>query len=182
MAINDLRGVRVGFNQVADLIENGEIITDLDSATPASGDSIMFSDVSDSNNSKKGLISALADTVASYLNISSGTYTPTLTNSTNVAASTAYLCQYLRVGSVVTVSGRVDIDPTSTGDTQLGLSLPIASNLGNIQDLGGTLAATTTANFGGIYGDATNDRALIRFPAVTTANIGFHFIFSYRII
>src|SRR5439155_66361 len=48
--------------------------------------------------------------------LASGTYTPTLTNSVNVAASTAYTCQYLRVGSVVTVSGQMDIDPTGAGD------------------------------------------------------------------
>src|SRR5438093_13362661 len=35
--------------------------------------------------------------------LDAGTYTPTLTNSVNVAASTAYVCQYLRVGAVVTV-------------------------------------------------------------------------------
>ena len=37
-----------------------------------------------------------------------------------MAASTAYTCQYLKVGSVVTVSGRVDIDPTGAGDTFAG--------------------------------------------------------------
>ncbi|HYD02006.1 MAG TPA: hypothetical protein VEB22_12330 [Phycisphaerales bacterium] len=59
----------------------------------------------------------------------SGTYTPTLTNSTNVASSTAYPAVYMRVGNVVTVAGACDIDPTAGATlTTLQISLPIASN------------------------------------------------------
>jgi hypothetical protein len=47
----------------------------------------------------------------------SGSYTPTLVNVANLDASTAYSCQYVRVGSVVIVSGQVDVDPTAAADS-----------------------------------------------------------------
>lgn len=115
--------------------------------------------------------------------ITSGTYTPTLTNVTNVTASTAYACQYMRVGNVVTVSGKVDIDNTATSATELGMSLPIASNFANEQELGGTaaseVASTTVVR---ILGDATNNRASFKFTAGTTSNDSYSFTFTYQII
>lgn len=146
-------------------------------------------DTSSLENVRAGLlqVKAILDTLetdinANILTVASGVYTPTLSNSTNVAASTPYQCQYLRVGSVVTVSGRVDIDPTATGNTILYMSLPIASNIGTVEDIGGCFNGTTTQTSGGIYGDTAGDLAIFRYEAVSTANIGLHFIFQYRII
>lgn len=117
------------------------------------------------------------------LSLAGGTYTPTLFNTTNVAASTAYSCQYLRVGSVVTVSGKVDIDPTATGFTVLGISLPVASNLANGNELGGTAAAPGIAGqCAGILADSANDRAVLEWTAVDIANQSWAFQFMYRVI
>src|SRR3990167_1580972 len=57
-------------------------------------------------------------------------YTPTLTAVANVAAQTAYSCSYMQVGTVVTASGKIDIDPTAAAPTatQIRLTLPVASN------------------------------------------------------
>lgn len=58
-----------------------------------------------------------------------GTYTPTVTNGTNVASSTPRAFQYSRIGDTVTASGIIDLTftaPTSASD--LEFSLPIASN------------------------------------------------------
>lgn len=118
-------------------------------------------------------------------NIFSGTYTPTLTNVSNIVASTAYTCQYMRVGNVVTVSGRVDIDPSALQDTTLGMSLPIASNFSANENLSGTFVSQVTTDAkvpGAIYADATNDRATFFYRATTSANGSFSFIFTYRII
>lgn len=116
------------------------------------------------------------------MNIVSGTYTPTLTGVANVAASTAYLCQYMRVGSVVTVSGKLDIDTTSTGATQLGISLPIASNIANPQNCAGTAAPSGVGEVGAILGDASNDRAELNYVAIDTSNHSLYFSFTYQII
>lgn len=118
-------------------------------------------------------------------NIFSGTYTPTLTNTTNISASTAYQCQYMRVGSVVTVSGMVDIDPTSGGGGgafTLGVSLPIASNFSAKQNLSGTFIEQADTGTGAIYADFTNDRATFYGRGGTIANASWSFTFTYRII
>lgn len=119
----------------------------------------------------------------SALNLASGTYTPTLTNVANLDASTAYQCQYLRVGAVVTVSGKVDVDPTAGAATQLGISLPIASNLGAAEDCAGTAFASGVAGQGAaILGDAANNRAEMNWVAVDTTNKAMYFTFQYEII
>lgn len=119
----------------------------------------------------------------SNITFSSGTYTPTLSNTTNITASTAYQCQYLRVGDTVTVSGKVDVDPTAAGQVQLGITLPISSNIGAVEDLGGTASAIAVAGqSAGIYGDATNNRATMEWIAVDLSNRAMFFTFSYQVI
>jgi hypothetical protein len=113
----------------------------------------------------------------------SGVYTPTLTDVTNIDDSTGFQCQWLRVGSTVTVSGKVDVDPTAVGQTQLGISLPIASNFGAEDDCCGVAAAREIAGqSAGILADATNDRAQMEWIAVDLANRAMYFTFTYRII
>lgn len=113
-----------------------------------------------------------------------GTYTPTLTNVANVSASTAYVCMYMRVGNVVTVSGRIDIDPTVTATgTQLGISLPVASNFTSTDQSGGTAAATAIAGqSAAIRSDATNDRAELIYNAVDITNQPMYFSFTYQVL
>jgi hypothetical protein len=116
----------------------------------------------------------------------SGTYTPTLFNTTNVAASTANVTQYIRIGNIVWVAGNVDIDPTAAGPTitVMGMSLPIASNFSSAIQAGGTCngygfaGAETYA----IIADAANDRVTFTGAATTTANHSHSFIFMYQVI
>jgi hypothetical protein len=115
----------------------------------------------------------------------SGVYTPTLFNTTNVAASTAIECQWMWVGNMVQVTGSVQIDPTAASAlTTLGISLPIASNLGNARQCAGTACMSTTIiSPGVILGDATNNRALLQFFASTdAANRVWYFTFMYQIL
>lgn len=118
-------------------------------------------------------------------NYSFGTYTPTLTNVTNISASTAYQCQYMRVGNVVTVSGKVDIDPGAVGLATLGISIPIASALANDFECGGTAAAGTVLGLNGaISADPANDRVELDFTipvAGVITNTSWFFTFTYYI-
>lgn len=116
--------------------------------------------------------------------VASGTYTPTLTGVTNVAASTARKCQWIRVGRVVHVSGSLDIDPTAAAATALGISLPIGSNLALATDLGGTAAGDQAAAeaAASIRGDAANDRAELSYVAVNVNNHTMYFSFSYEVL
>lgn len=118
--------------------------------------------------------------------ITSGTYTPTLTNVTNITASTAYPCQYMRVGNTVTVSGQVAITTTAnTTQTTFGMSLPIASNFGNTYECGG--GGYTQSNSAAGHGicisaDAANNRANFDYYETHGAADTFNFSFTYQII
>ena len=110
-------------------------------------------------------------------------YTPTLTNVANLTASTAYTCQYMRVGNFVVVSGRVDVDPTlAATSTQLGISLPIDAAFTSIQDCGGVAFASGIASQGAaILADTTNDRAQMQWISGDVTNQAMYVIFGYRI-
>jgi len=115
--------------------------------------------------------------------IASGTYTPTLTNVTNIAASTARQGQWTRVGNVVTVSGQVDIDPTAAGAIELGISLPIASTFTTAFQLGGTGAPPLLVDRPlAIDADTVNARARARCVSGDTSNHTFTYIFSYEVL
>jgi len=118
---------------------------------------------------------------------SSGTYTPTLTNNANIAASTAYQCQWLRIDNTVTVSGKVDIDPTSASvQTILRMTLPVASNIGALEDLAGVgvlLPGAAADQVGvAIKGSISTDEAEFEFFPPSAANRAWYFTFTYQVI
>jgi hypothetical protein len=110
-----------------------------------------------------------------------GQYTPTITNVSNVAASTPYSTMYMRVGAYVTVSGMIDIDPTAATTTQFGMSLPIASDFTAVEDCAGTGYSFSDDDATEIAADTSNNRADFRFSATGTANRNHKFTFTYRI-
>lgn len=115
--------------------------------------------------------------------LESGTYTPTLTSVTNVAASTANACTYMRLGNTVTVSGSLSLDPTSTGNTQLGISLPTASAFTTALQCGGTANYSALGQYGAaIRSDATNDRAELVMIATDVTNQVMYFTFTYQVL
>lgn len=117
-----------------------------------------------------------------WVNLQSGVYTPALFNVTNIAASTAYECQWLIVDSTVTVSGKVDIDVTLGAASELGMSLPITSNLAAEQNLGGTASSPAAASLvSAVRADAANNRAAFVFTAISLTNDSYFFEFTYRI-
>lgn len=115
-------------------------------------------------------------------NVGWGTYIPTLTNGTNLAASTSRQATYLRVGNSVTVAGQIDVDPTTAATlTQVDISLPIASNFTTAFQLGGVGALYQDASVV-IQGSAANDRAECYFKPGTTANTTMTYQFTYQIL
>jgi len=125
-------------------------------------------------------VGALATT--DITNLVSSTYTPTLTNVTNIAASTAFLTQYTRIGSFVVVSGKVEVDPTALVASELGISLPIASNFANDYECGGSANAGAVQQGASITADPANNRATMTFIATDAANRTMAFTFGYQII
>lgn len=160
------------------------------SSTNASAYDVYFDDITVSvqqpladSSSTAGLVNPYAGTGVVY----SGTYTPTVTNQTNISASTPYQCNYIRLGSMVIVSGLVEIDPSAGNTlTRAYLSLPIASNLtNNTTDLSGqsmTYIDGSTDGLAAIFlADAGSDRAEMVFPSTNVSNLGHYFTFMYII-
>lgn len=113
----------------------------------------------------------------------SGTYTPTITNISNIQAVTAFVCMYTRVGSMVTVNGRVNIDTTTNGSaTAIEMTLPIASNLGAVGDLMGVSGCAATIQAGAVYANISTDRAVMEFQAGSNAARDHSFTYMYRVI
>jgi hypothetical protein len=121
-------------------------------------------------------------------NITSGTYSPTITNTTNVSASTNNGAQYMRVGNVVTVSGTMDVTITTAAGTatDIGISLPIASNFANGNQASGIVSVSSSSgtgySSGYIFSDATNDRARVNFNAAASGTRTLQYHFTYQII
>lgn len=121
--------------------------------------------------------------VNTILSLDSSTYSPTVTGVTNTDAVTGYTCQYLRVGSVVTVSGRVDIDPTTSGAaTEVRVTVPIASNFSAIGQVGGAAISSDVDGKFAIYADTTNDALLFAGLPNTTLNAAYFFSATYLIV
>ncbi len=101
-----------------------------------------------------------------------GNYTPTLTNTSNVAASTAYPGEWTRIGKIINVSWEVDITPTAAAPTatELQLSLPVVSDFtttGNAKGIGGCINVPAQTSV--IDANTPNNRLSLNFTATSTA-------------
>lgn len=117
--------------------------------------------------------------------LASGTYTPTITGTSNVDSTTSYAWQYLRVGSVVTASGRVNINATTaTSLTTFRISLPVASNFANDNELAGSGHERNSSTQSGVTvsADITNNEATCTYRATASTDISLFIMFTYLII
>lgn len=146
--------------------------------------------LTDNNDTTPALADLVADLAELFARVEPivGTYTPTLTGVANVAASTPNSsASYVRTGSVVRVSGTIQIDPTAASvATTIGISLPIASNFTSFTQLSGRAArvqGTIGPLVAGITADSTNDRAQMTFLNDTdVADRSWAFEFTYLIV
>ena len=123
-------------------------------------------------------------TITATINGTGSTYTPNITNVSNLSSSTAYECQYILFESTCTVSGKVTIGPISVAlSTILGISLPITSDLQTDNNCCGVAFCPSVAGQGAsILGDAINDRALLQFISSNLTSQDMFFNFTYKII
>lgn len=113
-----------------------------------------------------------------------GIYTPGTSGILNVAAITAYACQYSRVGSFVVVSGRIDIDPiTASTATALAITLPVASDFTLTEQLGGTFVSIgVQGQSGGIIADVASNNARFDYTPASAVNQANPFILAYQVL
>lgn len=127
------------------------------------------------------ILTAIKPSVMKWTTPPSGTYTPTLSNGTNVTASTAYECMYFRIGNLVQVSGVVGIDPTATGVCGLGISLPISTTFTAQTNCGGIIAHTN-GDVGFIIGNTTLHMADASIIASDASSLTYRFTLTYRVL
>lgn len=114
--------------------------------------------------------------------LDAGTYTPTLTNTTNVAASTAGTFQYIRALNIVSAAGFVAVDPTATGSTVLNITIPVASDFTNAGQANGVAVAQATNTAGQVSADTVQNEVQLTFQATDTANRTWRVQFMYQIL
>ena len=117
-------------------------------------------------------------------NVFSSTYTPTLTNTSGINSSTASACQFMRVGSVVTVSGQVTIVTSSSGTCNMKMTLPVFSSFTAARQAGGTFVGSTTApiDVGQIVADVAGDRFEWKWDDSVGTNNVFSFTVTYLVV
>lgn len=120
--------------------------------------------------------------------LTSGTYTPTATNISNVSSSTPVICNYFRVGDMVTVTGRIEfVNTGATTGTTIELTLPIASNFGAYTDCSGVGQGTPNITNGITQiifdANASNDKATLNCWANSYVGSQIaYFTFTYKVI
>ena len=117
--------------------------------------------------------------------LASGTYTPTRSAEVNKDANaTMTEAQYLRVGATVTVSGRFTFDPTLTATaTSFEMTLPIASNIGAVEDVAGVAFCGSIAGMGAeIIGVVANDTAKVQWVSTDVTSQTWSYTFTYQVI
>lgn len=115
--------------------------------------------------------------------IASGTYTPSATGLNNLDSVTPAASQWMRVGNVVTVSGKAAVDATSAGTPFFNLSLPITSSFSATTNAAGA-GVTADIAHGAVQINANAGASTVQFlwsTTVTTANEIF-FTFTYVIL
>ena len=131
------------------------------------------------------LTSPTVNGITNGTGLSAGVFTPTRSAEVNTDANvTIAECSYARIGNTVIVKGRVTINPTLTATaTGFEMTLPVASNLGAVEDLGGIGFCGAIAEMGAaINGVVANDTAKFEFISSDTASQIWSFMYMYEVI
>lgn len=118
-------------------------------------------------------------------NVRSDVYTPTRSAEANLDANvTMSEAQWMRVRNTVTVSGRFTADPTTTlTATSFEMTLPIASNIGAVEDVAGVAACGSIASMSAaITGSVANNTAVVSWIATDVTSQTWSFTFTYQVI
>lgn len=114
------------------------------------------------------------------------TFTPILTGITNVAASSANLSGWIRIGNAVLVFAQISVTAAAaTTLTVIDISLPVASNFSATTQCvgaGSILTAGTEVAGVAVSANATNDRARASFVSTSTAARTYTVMYGYIVI
>jgi hypothetical protein len=132
------------------------------------------------------------------VDVDSGTYSPTVSGSQSVCLGSVWsptsvtsdCAQYIRIGSVVNVSGQLTItNGVGNEPASVYITLPSSSIVGNSCQIAGTAVSQCVSSintppqiYGRIYGDTTGYTAICEFfdtfSASTTFQMSYHFTYT----
>ena len=118
------------------------------------------------------------------ITLAAGVWTPTTNNIANLDSSSAAEGQYIRVGTTVTGSIQLTVNPALTAtSTQLELDLPVASNFGATSDAAGSCGGSDIASeVAEVRADATSNELEILWVTTSLAEHEIACSFSYQVI
>lgn len=112
-----------------------------------------------------------------------GQYNPDLTLILNLNGAGVDDLYFYRIGSLVTVFGRIQVTPLAIGvDTELGFELPIISYFKFDYQCAGSGYSPTVNQGAAIIGDVGNNRAKLKFLSTTNVTFDLFLTFGYKII
>jgi hypothetical protein len=115
-------------------------------------------------------------------NLLENTYTPTVSNKSNVSTVTTNAAMYMRVGNRILVYGTLSIAVDGVGSCSCQLSLPVASNFSASTQLAGNAAdGAQNSETAQIQGNTTNDTAQLNWiedVGAQTRAFGYSFMYS----
>ena len=109
------------------------------------------------------------------------TFAPTLTSVTNVTSVTAGTCFYNQMGTTITVTGSVTLDPAATGNTVFQMDPPVLDGLTISQAAGMFISTASGASDVGSVTVASN-KLQFRLNAVSAASAVYVFHVNYQIV
>lgn len=117
--------------------------------------------------------------------LAAGTYTPTRSAEANTDANvTMTEAQYMQIGATVTVSGRFTADPTTTTvATSFEMTLPVASDIGAVEDVAGTsVCGNILSMCAEVVGVTANNTAKIQWKASDVTSQTWSYSFTYQVL
>ena len=109
------------------------------------------------------------------------TFVPTLTAVTNVTSVTAGTCFYNQMGTTITVTGSVTLDPAATGNTVFQMDPPVLDGLSVSQAAGMFISTAAGAADVGSVTVASN-KLQFRLNAASAASAVYVFHVNYQIV
>ena len=119
--------------------------------------------------------------VTNSTGLAHGTYTPTISNTTNIAVSAAQVTHYVRVGNQVFGGGKITLRASAASGVGLNISLPIASNFTVNTDAAGNGSSQNADVDMTIDADTANDAMTMTYIALDTSSANFFFQFIYTV-
>jgi len=114
--------------------------------------------------------------------LTSGIYLPVAANVSNTSAITVDTAQFMRVGNVVTVSGRIAFTNTLNSPSQISITLPVATVVSRVRNVAGTANENIAEKIGIIRGRTGTNDALLEVDGLNSSTYTIYYTYTYRVL